>query len=29
LLAIPVMTISAVFARGFVRGLTASMVEGS
>jgi multiple sugar transport system permease protein len=29
LLAIPVMTISAVFARGFVRGLTASMLEGS
>ena len=29
LLAIPVVTISAVFARGFVRGLTASMVEGS
>jgi len=29
LLAIPVVIISAVFARGFVRGLTASMVEGS
>jgi len=29
LLAIPVVTISAVFARGFVRGLTASMVEGA
>jgi len=29
LLAIPVMTICALFARGFVRGLTASMVEGS
>ena len=29
LLAIPVMMISAVFARGFVRGLTASMLEGA
>jgi len=29
LLAIPVMAISAVFARGFVRGLTASMLEGA
>ena len=29
LLAIPVVAISAVFARGFVRGLTASMVEGA
>src|SRR5262249_55868864 len=29
LLAIPVVTISAVFARGFVRGLTASMLEGA
>jgi multiple sugar transport system permease protein len=29
LLAIPVVTISALFARGFVRGLTASMVEGA
>jgi multiple sugar transport system permease protein len=29
LLAIPVVTISALFARGFVRGLTAAMVEGS
>ena len=29
LLAIPVVAISALFARGFVRGLTASMVEGS
>jgi multiple sugar transport system permease protein len=29
LLAIPVMTISAVLARGFVRGLTASMLEGA
>ena len=28
-LAIPVVAISAVFARGFVRGLTASMVEGA
>jgi multiple sugar transport system permease protein len=29
LFAIPVVTISALFARGFVRGLTAAMVEGS
>ena len=29
LLAIPVVAISALFARGFVRGLTAAMVEGS
>jgi multiple sugar transport system permease protein len=29
LMAIPVVAISAVFARGYVRGLTASMVEGS
>ncbi|MGH7303013.1 MAG: carbohydrate ABC transporter permease [Candidatus Rokuibacteriota bacterium] len=29
LLAIPVVTISAIFARGYVRGLTASMVEGA
>ena len=29
LLAIPVVAISALFARGFVRGLTASMVEGA
>jgi len=29
LLAIPVVTISALFARSFVRGLTAAMVEGS
>src|SRR3989454_6260303 len=29
LLAIPVLVISALFARGYVRGLTASMVEGS
>jgi len=29
LLAIPVVAISAVFARGFVRGLTAAMVEGA
>jgi raffinose/stachyose/melibiose transport system permease protein len=29
LLAIPVVTISAVFARDFVRGLTASMIEGA
>jgi multiple sugar transport system permease protein len=29
LLAIPVITISAVFARGYVRGLTAAMVEGA
>ncbi|PYM92269.1 MAG: hypothetical protein DME04_15700 [Candidatus Rokuibacteriota bacterium] len=29
LLAIPVMTISALFARGYVRGLTAAMVEGA
>src|SRR2546422_3163944 len=29
LLAIPVVTISAVFARGYVRGLTAAMVEGA
>jgi multiple sugar transport system permease protein len=29
LLAIPVVTISALFARGYVRGLTAAMVEGS
>ena len=29
LLAIPVVAISAIFARGFVRGLTASMVEGA
>jgi len=29
LLAIPVILISALFARGYVRGLTASMVEGS
>ena len=29
LLAIPVVAISAIFARGYVRGLTASMVEGA
>jgi multiple sugar transport system permease protein len=29
LLAIPVVTISAILARGYVRGLTASMVEGA
>jgi multiple sugar transport system permease protein len=29
LLAIPVVTISAVFARGYVRGLTAAMIEGA
>ena len=29
LLAIPVVTISALFARGYVRGLTAAMIEGS
>src|SRR5207244_11266203 len=29
LLALPVLVISALFARGYVRGLTASMVEGS
>jgi len=29
LLAIPVLTISALFARGYVRGLTAAMIEGA
>ena len=29
LLAIPVVAISALFARGYVRGLTASMIEGA
>jgi ABC-type glycerol-3-phosphate transport system permease component len=29
LLAIPVVIISAIFARGYVRGLTASMIEGA
>jgi ABC-type glycerol-3-phosphate transport system permease component len=29
LMAIPVVIICAVFARGYVRGLTAAMVEGS
>ena len=29
LMAIPVVLISAVFARGYVRGLTAAMVEGA
>ena len=29
LMAIPVIAISALFARGYVRGLTAAMLEGS
>jgi ABC-type glycerol-3-phosphate transport system permease component len=29
LMAIPVIVISALFARGYVRGLTAAMLEGS